>query len=300
MYIYVRSRELEGTFPGSASTGTWCISALRIHRGWGVPKESDWPYDGDASHWPPSEPVDIDQLAKLNRILAYRRVTTLHECIRALAANVPSIIAVKINDQWNSPGKSVIDRLDLPTTGTHTVFLVGYDDSLRKLSFQNSWGAIWGDKGYGAISYEYFNKYQLEAWIMILGKLPQEPPRAHIAENVWGTFDKLGVMIHCVELADTINDERIGWVLALERDGFLDIEDLFVKPAYRGKRHGSRLAFAIRNVAQALSLPIRVWVSHADMGQVSQPAVSKLLKSLGVALRRSSVPWAAFMGEAKP
>lgn len=62
------------------STGVWIVSAMRIACGWGAPPESAWPYDGNASHWPPVEPLGIDVLAKPNRIAAYERARTVQDC----------------------------------------------------------------------------------------------------------------------------------------------------------------------------------------------------------------------------
>lgn len=39
--------------------------------------------------------------------------------------------------------------------GGHALLLVGYDDEKQVFIFQNSWGNIWGDHGYGYLPYEY-------------------------------------------------------------------------------------------------------------------------------------------------
>ena len=70
-YGFVRSRQLEGTFPGEKQTGTWPITSLRVSYGWGNLPEESWPYGND---WPPKEPQDIDLIAKRYRLfLPYRR-----------------------------------------------------------------------------------------------------------------------------------------------------------------------------------------------------------------------------------
>src|SRR5580700_9540106 len=90
MYNFVRSRQLEGTFPGDHSTGVWPITSLRISRGWGCPPEEAWPYKGRAEDWPPIEPPDIDRVARNFRIDIYQRVRTLLECKTVLArSNLP-------------------------------------------------------------------------------------------------------------------------------------------------------------------------------------------------------------------
>ena len=164
MYLYVRARQLEGTFSCDPSLGAWIVSAMRILRGWGVPADSEWPYDGDASHWPPDEPAGIDQAARSNRILAYQRVRTVDECKRIIASHLPVTVALEITDQWYSAPQGEIVMSAEPTVGSHAVLLTGYDDSQQRFSFQNSWGARWGNVGFGTLPYSYFNEYQLEAW----------------------------------------------------------------------------------------------------------------------------------------
>jgi len=39
--------------------------------------------------------------------------------------------------------------------GGHALVLVGYNDSTSRFTFRNSWGASWGDAGYGTIPYAY-------------------------------------------------------------------------------------------------------------------------------------------------
>ena len=130
-YIFVRGRQLEGTFPGDAATGIWPITGARISRGWGVPPEAAWPYDGRASAWPPSEPPGIDAVAKRYPGGRYQRVRTLLECKTVIALmGLPVGVSVEITDRWfnaphgripaPSPGDTVI--------GTHYVLLADYDD----------------------------------------------------------------------------------------------------------------------------------------------------------------------------
>src|SRR4051794_13044688 len=98
MYRWLRSRQLEGTFPGSCSKGCWITSALRIDRGWGRPTEREWPY---STSWPPVEPPGMDDSAKRHGILAYQRIRSVDECRKALEKLAPVQVALDISlHEW--------------------------------------------------------------------------------------------------------------------------------------------------------------------------------------------------------
>jgi len=48
-----------------------------------------------------------------------------------------------------------IDRV----VGGYPICVVGYDDQKKLLKFESSWGAAWGEHGYGYLSYDYVEKY---------------------------------------------------------------------------------------------------------------------------------------------
>jgi GNAT superfamily N-acetyltransferase len=298
MYLYVRARQLEGTFSPDPRVGGWIVSAMRIVRGWGVPDELEWPYDGEAAHWPPIEPIGIDQAAKKRRILAYRRVRTVNECKAIIASGHPLIAAFYISKQWFSAPQGKIVIPTEPIIGSHGIILMGYNDSEQCFSFQNSWGTIWGDNGFGTLPYSYFDAYQLEAWVDAAPGLarPQQQSGS-IVQLSWGITDVLGEIFHCAEILDGENDECIAWAFVVQRDGFADVEELFVRPVYRGRGYGSVLATIVNEIAQSHGLPLRLWVSHADAGSSSQPTFQRILQHLRLSLSPSGCRWAAYKAE---
>lgn len=299
-YNYVRSRQLEGTFSSDPSIGAWIQSGLRICKGWGSPTESDWPYDGKAANWPPAEPANIDDAAKKRRVLAYQRVRSLDECRLALAKGRPVTAALNISAQdW-------VDSLtgDIPTPSSsetnsgHSVLIVGYDEAEQKLKLRNSWGSDWGDKGYGQVNYDYFERFVSEAWIVFPDPRPHTtPPRNGVVERTWGLVDCFATSpLHCVELLDSTRDESIGWSFIVQRDGYADIEELFVRPAYRERGYGSRLADMVKSSSEFQGMEFRFWIGHVDVSAVSSPTASQILRRLGLSINTSSAhPWAAYL-----
>jgi hypothetical protein len=101
MYNFVRSRQLEGTLEFGPQIGNFPVTSLRILKGWGSPSEATWPYDGDAKNWPPNEePIDIDKIAKENRIGVYQRVRSLQECKLFLTHKHAVLLSLPVYQQW--------------------------------------------------------------------------------------------------------------------------------------------------------------------------------------------------------
>lgn len=190
LYNYVRSRQLEGTYPGSGSTGVWPISALRIAYGWGSPDEADWPYEAIQHSWPPPEPPGLDKLAKKHRIRAYQRVNSLRNIKRVMAVHgIPVSVSIQITDQWygTKDGLLIIPSDKYPPTIFHEVVVVGYDNAKSLLIIRNSWGKVWGDRGHGLLPYEYAIKYIREGWaIFPTPEERNEPLKRRRVEKVWG------------------------------------------------------------------------------------------------------------------
>src|SRR5580704_5045853 len=105
-YQYVRARQLDGTYPGDRTTGTWPISRWRIAWGWGAPPEKAWPYN--TSIWPPVEPPGMDILARKHLGVRYQRVRSLDECRYLLAFYSPLPVSIDITRNWFDPPKGRI------------------------------------------------------------------------------------------------------------------------------------------------------------------------------------------------
>jgi hypothetical protein len=92
---------------------------------------------------------------------------------------------------------------------------IGYDDSTAHFKFVNSWGADWGDNGFGYLPYESFETTWDEGWFMDLKDRGFRKSRTGYVKRSWGFQRRdTGFMFHCVELCDP-NDVRIAWALAL-------------------------------------------------------------------------------------
>ena len=144
----------------------------------GVPEEKYWPYK--VADFDKEPPAFVYAMADNYEALKYfchdpiganvPPATVLASVKSYLAAGIPSMFGFwgfLSFDSSNAPG-------DIPLPGPgesaqwgHAIAAVGYDDGKKikntkyniqtsgALLIRNSWGATWGDKGYGWIPYEY-------------------------------------------------------------------------------------------------------------------------------------------------
>jgi len=95
---------------------------------------------------------------------------------KSLRRNKPVVIALYVTDSFafNINEDGFTYKGDYAFSRNfgfyHAVSVIGYDDSKYGGSFRvvNSWGKDWGDDGYFWISYENFNRFVREAYVMNL------------------------------------------------------------------------------------------------------------------------------------
>lgn len=312
-YSYIRARQLEGTYPGDPKEGVWPINSNRILYGWGMVAESEWPYFRKDDFLGP-EPPGLDQSAKRRRVRHYQRIRNSSEARVLLNRNSRVLsklergrtparlgerleikVAFEITPEFvNAPRGLVISPPpDSPILGAHGVPLIGYSRSQDWFEFFNPWGPSWGDKGRGHMPADFFDAWMIDSWAIDLRSAPL-PETAGIHELQWEIPDPLGDQLSGFEIYDADADERIGWSFAVHRGEHLDIEELYVKPAYRRRGYGIRLAEMVRKVSQARDLPLRSWIPYADYAETNRPALAIIMLKLGLNLRRSGVRWAAY------
>jgi GNAT superfamily N-acetyltransferase len=268
---------------------------MRVGFGWGWIFESEWPRDQPFS-WPPSvEPPGLDDLAKQHRINHYFRVRTLDECKRTLAFRGPVLASFEMAQEWyDAPGGVIpVPSASTQYVGAHSVLLVGYDDTQQQFKFINSWGVRWGDEGFGYLPYAIFDAAWDEGWFMDMTYPVFPEQQEGFVERTWGFgVAHSGFEYHCVELTDPLG-ERIGWALAVKRESqWLEVEELFVRPQFRKKGHGTRLIQAIQKRADKLGCSLRLWISHADIDPSNLAIIDRLITPIGCVRSPSGERWA--------
>jgi GNAT superfamily N-acetyltransferase len=187
-------------------------------------------------------------------------------------------------------------RTNEPKLG-HSVTLVGYDDTKKRFVFRNSWGTNWGDAGYGYLPYEYLERYQQEAWVLTLSTVdPILGGDRGIVERVWGVPDPLGNIQHGIEFVDYGSGEVIGWSFMLENDRGLEMEELFVRPMWRGRGFGRAMAARMCRLADSKGAKLTALIPHADV-IAALPATERTLVSAGLRIRAAQEQWCGALAD---
>lgn len=166
LFVYKVTR---GLLHWTGDTGAHLRTAMQALVMFGAPPEEYWPYSiGEYETEPPNF---CYALAANFKAIKYFRLDpnggtpsqTLTNVKNFLAAGYPAMFGFTVyNSIYDaSDGKIPFPTLSDSVAGGHAVMAVGYDNNMQigkykgALRIRNSWGAGWGDKGYGWLPYEY-------------------------------------------------------------------------------------------------------------------------------------------------
>lgn len=105
--------------------------------------------------------ADLGRSAELLPETTFQSLSMLRERI---VRGIPVGISVYVtNSEWYNNDDTIIDistsftRIACTNTcGGHAIVAVAYDDISQTITFKNSWGTNWKNRGYGRITYRYF------------------------------------------------------------------------------------------------------------------------------------------------
>jgi C1A family cysteine protease len=175
LFVYKTTRNLMGV---SGDTGAWLRNVMGALVLCGVPNEKYWPYNvPDFDKEPTSFVYAVADNFEALKYFCHDPVganvpaaTVLTTVKQYLAAGIPSMFGF-----WGFPSFSnanVVGGIPYPCPGEraqwgHAIVAAGYDDAKKikntkcnketvgALLIRNSWGATWGDRGYGWLPYQY-------------------------------------------------------------------------------------------------------------------------------------------------
>lgn len=307
IWLVARASQLEGTFPNGLNDGGWPVTVSRVLRGWGAVSVGSYPWDpAEVDSGPPPDPSMLDQEAKRLRMDFYSRVWDAGDCVRAFSRDAPTSATFFVTEQWRHPPDGRLDSLQPPSDviGGHSVHisppfihspcpLTWNEDDF--LVFMNSWGETWGNRGWGAMTHEFFNNEMYEAWAIESRVKPPKLYGTGIQHVQWGPVDAGDRHFYGYDVVNVDTDDRMGWALVVHRRGELHVDDLYVKPEFRKQGIGSSILKSLLSLSDKLHQPLRLWVPFADVDQAEKlQLLPRWFDSYGMRLELSPRRWAAY------
>ncbi len=162
LFVYYNTRALMGTI--NEDSGAMLRTGLKSLRKTGVCLEDLWPYV--IERFTERPPETCYQAALDCRVQAYQRLGSLAEMKACLAGGLPFVYGFAVYAHVMEAATARTGRIRLPCRnermlGGHAVLAVGYRDRDKMVIFRNSWGAPWGDAGYGEMPYAYLESREL-------------------------------------------------------------------------------------------------------------------------------------------
>ena len=188
LFLYKVTRNL---MKETGDTGAYLRSTMGALALFGVPPEEYWPYNIKGFDVEP--PAFCYGFAQNYQAIKYYRLdppgtspeALLNRIKSNLAAGLPSMfgftVYTSISQADGNAGKIPFPTAGEKIEGGHAIVAIGYDDKMKikntnpkgvettgAFLIRNSWGAEWGDGGYGWLPYDYVKSGLAEDWWSVI------------------------------------------------------------------------------------------------------------------------------------
>jgi hypothetical protein len=167
LFTYYATRAKYGE--ENQDNGAFVRDALKSTVKDGVAMERVWPYAVGKFNVKPDQKAYDN--AEKHQTLEYLNISSFDETafLSCLSEGYPFVFGMRIYSSFMSSMKGNIPKPDKSKEaceGGHCMLCVGYlqKDGEKYLIAQNSWTALWGDKGYCYIPMEYFLEEAYDLW----------------------------------------------------------------------------------------------------------------------------------------
>jgi hypothetical protein len=177
LFWYYCAREIMGTV--DRDSGVYNRALCQVASKFGWCDEARWEYAPvNFRTRPPAEAYVQAAARKCEKYLAVEQ--RLDVMKTAIANGDPIIFGFTVFQNIAEAARNggVIPMPAGRAAGGHDVLVVGYDDRTRRFKVCNSWGAEWGDGGYGYVPYDYAlnPRYAGDFWTIQGSGLPKPVP----------------------------------------------------------------------------------------------------------------------------
>lgn len=172
LFLYKATRDLLGWAGDCGATIRGTMKTLVLL---GCPPEQHWPYQ--ESRFDREPPYWVAGMANAFQALRYVRLEYLTEIKAYLKAGFPVAFGFSCYESIDGVGGN--GMIPFPKSGErlaggHAIVAEGYDDGKQAVRVANSWGAAWGDKGYGWLPYQYFEAGLCDDfWVLLWAEHPE-------------------------------------------------------------------------------------------------------------------------------
>ena len=139
---------------------------------YGICYEKDWEYNLNNIRIRPNDKCYTD--AKFQKRIKYKRINkNINDIKNILFSGFPVIFGFDIyinihNTNLIKKGVIPIPKMKSNRIGGHSVLIIGWRDDLRLFGVQNSFGNVWGNNGFGWISYDYICNPNIKCDLWVL------------------------------------------------------------------------------------------------------------------------------------
>ena len=162
LFLYYNERKIIGTI--KEDSGAMLRDGIKSVVKDGICPEDMWKYIIQNFTNKPTR--KCYKSAEKNQITKYLRITNLQQMKSCLSQGFPFVFGFSVYESFESEEVAKTGIVNMPKpdesmVGGHAVLAVGYDDKRQVIIVKNSWGRVWGDKGYFTMPYEYISNKNL-------------------------------------------------------------------------------------------------------------------------------------------
>ena len=159
--------------------GSSLIAALRVISREGVVRLSEFPYTEERCDQLPTPEQRASAAPNAIKGFSAIRRGDIDGVKGALSRGNPVIVGMMTSDGFHRlRGPAIFSDETDRTDGGHAMVVVGYDDKKGAFKLLNSWGELWGDGGYGWVSYTTMRQRGREYYVMdVPTQIPAPSPQ---------------------------------------------------------------------------------------------------------------------------